>query len=418
MVRFNLDIKKKQESPIFLSLFHHGRRLRVYTGKKIDASKWDAETRRANPRNYKTNCIGFNKFLQDIDDAVTSLINENKPISKADLISIINKTAGKESPNSFFGFSQGYLSTQLAKGEVKPISAKGYQTALNHLKEFNPSLNFQDIDLNFYDKFVIHLKNKGLSTNSIGANVKRLKWFLAAAMDRDLHNNVSFKKKSFKSVTEETDETYLTRREVKQLLKAKLPATLRKVADAFILNCSLGQRYSDWAKMLPDNFSKIDGRYHWNFIQQKGKQNRQIPVSVPVPDEIYPLLKKYNFTCPVIRTQGKHNGKLMTIQKFNEYLQTAAEKSKIDAIVELRGQAEKMPKFSLISSHTARRSFATNLYLEDVPIQNIMAITGHKRESTFLLYVRADQLTKSKGLAKHYEKSKPVMKVTKGGKAA
>ena len=35
-----------------------------------------------------------------------------------------------------------------------------------------------------------------------------------------------------------------------------------------------------------------------------------------------------------------------------------------------------------------RRSFATNGYLSDVPIRDLMRITGHKKETTFLNYVQ------------------------------
>jgi integrase len=41
----------------------------------------------------------------------------------------------------------------------------------------------------------------------------------------------------------------------------------------------------------------------------------------------------------------------------------------------------------LVSTHTARRSFATNLY-GLVPNNTIMAITTHKTEAAFLRYLR------------------------------
>ena len=50
-------------------------------------------------------------------------------------------------------------------------------------------------------------------------------------------------------------------------------------------------------------------------------------------------------------------------------------------------------KWELVSSHTGRRTFATNKFLEGVPIQLIMAHTGHKTEAVFRQYIKADQLT-------------------------
>lgn len=46
-------------------------------------------------------------------------------------------------------------------------------------------------------------------------------------------------------------------------------------------------------------------------------------------------------------------------------------------------KSETFPKWSLISTHTARRSFATNEYLAGTPVVTIMAITGHKTEKAF-----------------------------------
>jgi len=51
-----------------------------------------------------------------------------------------------------------------------------------------------------------------------------------------------------------------------------------------------------------------------------------------------------------------------------------------------------MPKYKFISTHTARRSFCTNAYNAEIPIQDIMAISGHKSERVFLNYIKVDSL--------------------------
>ena len=47
-----------------------------------------------------------------------------------------------------------------------------------------------------------------------------------------------------------------------------------------------------------------------------------------------------------------------------------------------------LPKWQYLSTHTARRSFATNLFKQGVPSLTIMEITGHKTERSFLKYLR------------------------------
>ena len=53
--------------------------------------------------------------------------------------------------------------------------------------------------------------------------------------------------------------------------------------------------------------------------------------------------------------------------------------------------AETKPKYDLVTSHTARRSFATNAYLAGLPPISIMKITGHKTESSFMKYIKISE---------------------------
>ncbi len=48
----------------------------------------------------------------------------------------------------------------------------------------------------------------------------------------------------------------------------------------------------------------------------------------------------------------------------------------------------KYKKWKMVGTHTARRSFATNMYKRGIPTITIMAITGHKTETSFLKYIK------------------------------
>ena len=58
-------------------------------------------------------------------------------------------------------------------------------------------------------------------------------------------------------------------------------------------------------------------------------------------------------------------------------------------------------KYQLITNHTARRSFATNLYLAKVPTLAIMKMTGHKTEKSFLKYIRVTSEENAINIAQH-----------------
>lgn len=58
-------------------------------------------------------------------------------------------------------------------------------------------------------------------------------------------------------------------------------------------------------------------------------------------------------------------------------------------------------KYEWITSHTARRSFATNSYLEGLDNYSIMKITGHKTEADFLKYIKVTEQEIASNIAKH-----------------
>ena len=59
-------------------------------------------------------------------------------------------------------------------------------------------------------------------------------------------------------------------------------------------------------------------------------------------------------------------------------------------------------KWELVSTHTARRSACTNMYLRGIPTIAIMKISGHKRESTFLKYIKVSAEENADYIAEHY----------------
>jgi transcriptional regulator with XRE-family HTH domain len=86
------------------------------------------------------------------------------------------------------------------------------------------------------------------------------------------------------------------------------------------------------------------------------------------------------------------------IKKLREMLNISQEKFAEMLGVSLRtiqnyesGGVIPKSKYAMLTSHTARRSFASNLIVRGIPKQYIMAVTGHKTESSFNKYTQAVQ---------------------------
>lgn len=79
---------------------------------------------------------------------------------------------------------------------------------------------------------------------------------------------------------------------------------------------------------------------------------------------------------------------------FNTIIRRISKECRIDTMCTIRRRGEDVtaPKYELISSHTARRSFATNLYLAGVSIEDIALLMGHgKNIETTKRYICAER---------------------------
>ena len=164
---------------------------------------------------------------------------------------------------------------------------------------------------------------------------------------------------------------------------------LDRVRDQFLLLAWTGCRYSDLGKLSRKYIVTKDGD-DWFYLEQ---QKTGAKVVIPILPPIQPILEKYDYQPP----------KPISNQKFNDYIKEVARLAGFDAEVVIRHTQQKegsfeigtvetrLPKWQAITAHTARRSFATNLYNREYPTLEIMAVTGHRTEAAFLSYIKISQ---------------------------
>jgi integrase len=68
-------------------------------------------------------------------------------------------------------------------------------------------------------------------------------------------------------------------------------------------------------------------------------------------------------------------------------------------------------KFQLVSTHTARRTFATNNYNNGISASILMKITGHKTEKSFYKYIRVTPKENAQRLREIWNKETSLLKV-------
>ncbi|MBK6990252.1 MAG: tyrosine-type recombinase/integrase [Bacteroidetes bacterium] len=126
-------------------------------------------------------------------------------------------------------------------------------------------------------------------------------------------------------------------------------------------------------------------------------------VIVPIcTDPLIALLKKYKNKPPHFES----------ITEFNRLIRDICETAKItEQVTMLRTNATVKKevvsrKFELVSSHTCRRSFCTNHFLNGMPVTLIMAISGHKTERAFMRYLKIDNSKKVDMFRENMERRK------------
>ena len=246
-------------------------------------------------------------------------------------------------------------------------------------KHFKLRLRFDDIDMNFYNNFVEYCTTKqNLSHNSISMHIKNVKMWMNASLEEGLHTSVAHQRRAFKKINVSADTIYLTEQELALIKNAILPnQRLENARDIFLLACYTGLRSQDYDKLNQEHLIQ-DGT-----MLKIRTEKTDVEVVIPLHPIAKSILEKYNGTPRLISTQ-----------KLNEYIK---EVCRIVGIVEMisisrtyggKKKSFTKPKCEFVSSHTARRSFATNAFKAGVPTLSIMAITGHKTERVFLKYIR------------------------------
>lgn len=161
---------------------------------------------------------------------------------------------------------------------------------------------------------------------------------------------------------EDSEQVYLSDDEIKLLLNY-IPQSPNEeyVVTAFLIGCLTGARHSDYIRFTMDNISNGFLRY----TSQKTRTSATLPVAPALPR----LLTK-------LASLPEND---MADSTFNRILRHICHNAGISEHVRIyrRGQESTSRKWNLVSSHTARRSFASNLYLRGCDIMSISMMMGH-----------------------------------------
>lgn len=268
---------------------------------------------------------------------------------------------------------------------------------------------FAKVDKAFVDGFAKYLTTtKKLATNTVGKYMRALREFIGAAVDAGHVVPPSVVRRGGIGIPEDKNITKiaLSPHELAAMLALDLSGQPRldRTRDLFIVGAWTGLRFGDLVRIQPEH---IDGDYIRIHTGKTGEE-----VTIPLHSHVRHVLAKYGGKMPPVKSNQGQNKDIKKVAAMVPQLQ-----KRIMVVRTVGGirQEEAKAKWELVATHTARRSFATNYYLDGQPIRTIRAITGHRTDAVFLRYVVLDGKEHADLLAKSPLNAMPVMKVMKAG---
>jgi integrase len=386
-------ILKKRKS-IIIQYRINGKQFRIYTGVQCEAGEWNKKNKSI--KKNLENSTSSNQLIKSYRNEIETYINDLKRSGKTYDHELMKKfikkkfSTKKEVPmgkDLFYAFD---LFIKSKSKTYASVTINSYKNTLSHLKKYSNNaevLPFNKLNKVWFENYFHYLKTKlNHSPGTRSNQVKNIKSVLNYAHELELHDFTKYQ--SIKKEKANPTNIYLSENEINQLIITTFSKkNEEQIIDAFIFICLTGIRFSDYSKISKKNFTQIDGHWFINFQQAKTKKEVSVPI---VYKKACNLLLKYEFELPKY-TNAYFNRRLkevFTLYKlFSDKITLYKEKINGSFI-----------KRDLITVHTGRRTFATNLFLKNTPINLIMAATGHETEKAFRTYIKASEIEKSKGL--------------------
>lgn len=282
-----------------------------------------------------------------------------------------------------------YCSQVIQKAEkgllpLNKSTVKNYKGTFRRLREYasyynGPDLSLNSIDMDFYHRFCAFLSEHGnCGLPGISKHIKIIKTLMAMSMEEKLHNNHIYREKAFKRPSiKPSSKIYLSTEEIAKLEQLELSGqpALERERDRFLLSYWLLMRFSDVNRVGKELIFSLNGKQFLRYQSMKTK----VEATVPLKASALRIMEKHDFTFSYSSNV-----------QANRDIKTIAAMAGINTIVVQDGRNG--PKSSFVTTHTARRSAATNLYLDGVSLKMIADLGGWKDLQSLRSYLRASGL--------------------------
>jgi integrase len=333
-------------------------RCKILIISNVNSSQWSKKYQKVKATHHNADAI--NEMIQElrvyVERVYIECMRDGVHLDSKVLKSKIKGRLKGVVTSEFYEYADIWLTRQ--KNTLANNTYRSRSSVINKLRDDYPDIKWSSIN----PTFIIKIKSELLAKkgpNTVNKYLRIFKQIIGDAYMEGIHQNNIHQLKSFVNKAKESDSVYLTSDEIKSLYRHlhDMDDKLRNASILFLRQCLTGLRYGSLTSLSTALRYDVDGKEMLSLTTNKTGASVTIPVS------------------PMLSRLMEIDAHVISNQKLNEYIKDACKSAGID-------------KYNKISSHTARRTFASNMVLAGMPTNVIMSITGHKTESVFWKYVK------------------------------
>ena len=263
---------------------------------------------------------------------------------------------------------------------------------------------WNDISHRFVAEFIAFMEQHNYMPLAQNKYLTSFRTVVSSAFKEHIHeyNRAAgyFTKKKIKD-EDKAAEIYLSESELQALYEMPLTGKKEEVRDIFLVGCYTCQRVSDFNNIKRENFTTTaKGTPIIRLVQKKTGSTVKIPI---INKNLKALCEKYNYNLPspgeviinkyIKQILEKLSVKVPTlslrVRTVLTMRQKTMEKNGILTIERDSSGYPVLPRYKCVTTHTARRSGITNMYLtHKYTIFQIMHVSGHRTQRTFMDYIK------------------------------
>lgn len=387
-------MNKAGRCPVQLVAYSDGLRLKCATGEKCKPSEWNANRQRF--RGTFTGAEEANDFLELRAKQVSEWWRKERAADRTPTMAGL-KAALRPVAAPVVEVVQKQSITVLNTEHREALRARGYANHTlrqrkmlcswlgNYERDRGELLDPTTYDLATHDRVLGYLRfDRNLAQNTVASFVRGLKVFLRwCREERGMSVPVELRKLQGKHA--DVLKMWLSAEDLAALTTAMLPAHLTRVRDVLLFCCYTGLRYSDVWALQPGNLHEWDGARVLRLVQTKTRTG----VSIYLTEAAGAIIDRY--------AGDGERARLLPVlanQVMNRHLKQVGKYAGLTAPVvvteRIAGEVVKksVPKYELLTSHTARHTFATQSLLRGMPVEVLQKVMGHAKIQTTLIYAK------------------------------